>query len=148
MSKSIFAAFIFCMALFALFADRSGVAAAEKMIIKAEVNGTVLTAELEDNSSAKALYEKLRQGSITVGMHDFGNFEKTGKLGFSLPTNDTHFTTKPGDIILYQGDTLVFYYDTNTWDFTRLGKFRDVDQATLKKLFGEGNITAKVYIEK
>jgi len=31
-------------------------------------------------------------------------------------------TTEPGDVILYQGNQITIYYDTNTWSFTRLGK--------------------------
>ena len=36
--------------------------------------------------------------------------------------NDRQTTTSPGDLILYQGNSFVIYYDTNSWNFTRLGK--------------------------
>ncbi|MCC8061043.1 MAG: hypothetical protein LIO81_09465 [Clostridiales bacterium] len=116
--------------------------ATESMQIQVEVNGTILTALLEDNSSAQALYDKLADGSITIQMSDYANFEKVGSLGFDLPVNDTQITTKAGDIILYQGNQLVFYYDINSWSFTRLGEFQNIDQAGLKELFGAGGITA------
>ena len=101
-----------------------------------------LTARLVDNSSAVAFYELLKKGPLTVDMHDYGSFEKVGSLGTSLPRNDTQITTTAGDIILYQGNQITIYYDTNSWNFTRLGKVDGVTQAELKKILGKGNVTA------
>lgn len=107
-----------------------------------------LTATLVDNSSAVAFYELLKKGPLTVDMHDYGNFEKVGSLGTSLPRNDTQITTTAGDIILYQGNQITIYYDTNSWNFTRLGKVDEVTQAELKKILGKGNVTAVFEIFK
>ena len=68
----------------------------EAMRISVKVNGTVLTATLENNSSAKALYELLEQGEITVKAHDYGGFEKVGSLPVGLPRNDEDITTSAG----------------------------------------------------
>ena len=108
-------------------------------------NGTskhTLTATLNDNSSSRALVELLEKDSITIDMHDYGNFEKVGSLPSSLPRNDTQITTEPGDIILYQGNQITIYYDTNSWNFTLLGKFDGITKAELKKILGKGNVTA------
>lgn len=105
------------------------------------LNTTVLTATLEDNSSARAFAELLRQGEITVSMHDYGNFEKVGDLPTTLPRNDESITTRPGDIILYQGNQITLYYDTNTWSFTRLGSIEGATKESLIALLGEGNVT-------
>ena len=115
-----------------------------KISIKID-NGTAvntLTATLADNSSAKSFYTLLQKGSVTVNMHDYGNFEKVGPLPESLPRNDTQITTTAGDIILYQGNQITIYYDRNSWTFTRLGKVDNVTQAELKKILGSGNVTA------
>ena len=107
-----------------------------------------LTATLVDNSSATAFYELLKQGPVTIKMHDYGNFEKVGPLGTTLPRNDTQITTTAGDIILYQGNQITIYYDTNSWNFTRLGKVvstsstTSITQAELKKILGKGDVTA------
>ena len=107
-----------------------------------------LTATLADNSSATDFYELLKKGPLTVDMHDYGSFEKVGSLGTSLPRNDTQITTTAGDIILYQGNQITIYYDTNSWNFTRLGKVvstsstTSITQAELKKILGKGNVTA------
>ena len=101
-----------------------------------------LTATLVDNSSAVAFYELLKKGPLIIDMHDYGNFEKVGPLGTTLPRNDTQITTTAGDIILYQGNQITIYYDTNSWNFTRLGKVDGVTQAELKKILGKGDVTA------
>ena len=101
-----------------------------------------LTATLADNSSATAFYELLGKAPVTIEMHDYGSFEKVGSLPTSLPLNDTQITTSAGDIILYQGNQITIYYDTNSWNFTRLGKVDEVTQAELKKILGKGDVTA------
>ena len=110
----------------------------DEIIIK--VNGRVLNVKLEDNSSAKAFAEKLKSGGITISAHDYGNFEKVGNLGFNLPTNDKNITTEAGDLILYQGNQITLYYDTNSWNFTKLGKVQNVLQNELKEILGSGNV--------
>ena len=115
--------------------------------IQIKVNNQVLDVELEDNSSAKAFVEKLKETDIIVNAHDYGNFEKVGELGFSLPTNDKKITTEPGDLILYQGNQITLYYDTNTWSFTKLGKVKGVSGEELKNILGSGEVTLTFTLE-
>ena len=110
--------------------------------ITSDSGSHTLAATLADNSSAMAFYELLEKGPVTIKMTDYGNFEKVGPLGTKLPRNDTQITTQAGDIILYQGNQITIYYDTNSWNFTRLGKVDGVTQAELKKNLGKGNVTA------
>ena len=110
--------------------------------ITSDSGSHTLAATLADNSSAMAFYELLEKGPVTIKMTDYGNFEKVGPLGTKLPRNDTQITTQAGDIILYQGNQITIYYDTNSWNFTRLGKVDGVTQAELKKILGKGNVTA------
>lgn len=116
-------------------------AVAEEAVIYAHVGTEVLEIALARNSSAEALLELLKKGDVKVEMEDYGEFEKTGDLGATLPTNDERFTTGPGDVILYLGKKIVIYYDTNTWSFTRLGKVRGKSQKDLKRLLGSGDVT-------
>ena len=118
-----------------------------EQLLKIEVNGNTFYADFEDNSSAKALKEKLQAGSLTLDMEDYGGFEKVGDLPFSLPTNDGNITTSAGDVILYQGNKLTIYYDTNTWNFTKVAKIRDAD-SSLKSKLGEGTVKATFTITK
>ncbi|MCG6189501.1 cyclophilin-like fold protein [Maribellus maritimus] len=106
------------------------------------VNGTTeLTATLVENSSASALIELLKNNSLTIEMRDYGNMEKVGSIGTTLPRNDEQITTEPGDIILYQGNALVIYYAPNSWNFTRLGKIDNINQEDLKASLGDGDVT-------
>ncbi len=117
-----------------------------KDMLKIAVNGTALTATLADNSSAQALKELLAEGPITIQMHDYGNFEKVGPLGQSLPTNNEQIHTQAGDLILYQGDQFVIYYDTNTWNFTRLGRINHVSAQELREVLGDGDVSVTLSI--
>ena len=119
----------------------------EENTMKIQIGDTVFTAILEDNSSAEALKELLMEGPLTIDMSDSGNMEKVGPIGTSLPTNDEHISTVAGDIILYQGNSLVIYYNTNTWNFTRLGKINGVTQSELMEVLGDGNVTVTLTLE-
>ncbi|WP_432999815.1 cyclophilin-like fold protein [Treponema socranskii] len=128
-------------------AAKAGAAGANAMKITITVNGKTLTASLYDNSSARALVELLKKRSVTIDMHDYGNFEKVGELPVSLPRNDTPTNTDAGDLILYQGKSFVIYYDKNSWNFTLLGKLEGITKAELKALLGKGNVTAVLAVQ-
>ena len=104
------------------------------------VAGKTITAAFEDNSSATAFAEKLATGPVTVSMSDYGNFEKVGSLGFSLPRNDRSINTVPGDIILYQGNQITIYYDTNSWTFTKLAHIPGATTESMKAFLGDGTV--------
>lgn len=122
----------------------------ENSIIKLTVGGRSFTATLVNNSSTDALKEHLAQGDLSIRMNDYGDMEKVGSLGFSLPRNDRQTTTGPGDLILYQGSSLVIYYDTNSWNFTRLGHVDGVStrEEMLGLLGGTGEITLTLSLNK
>ena len=109
--------------------------------MKITAGDTTFTATFADNSSAEALKELLAEGPLTISMSDYAGMEKVGSIGTSLPRNDEQITTGAGDIILYQGNSLVSYYDTYSWNFTRIGKINDVTQAELLEAFGDGEVT-------
>lgn len=117
--------------------------------LKLTIGSRTFTATLAENSSVKALKEHLIKGDITIRMNDYGNMEKVGPLGMTLPRNDRQITTAPGDLILYQGNSFVIYYDTNSWNFTRLGKVDGVDtrEEMLGLLGGEGEITVTLSLD-
>ena len=119
----------------------------EAPVLIIEANGRTFRAVLENNSSAEALAEKLKEGQILVKMSDYGNFEKVGPLPWSLPANDTQITTSPGDVILYQGDKITVYYDENSWNFTRLARIENVTREDLLAAFGEGDVTMTFRLE-
>ena len=115
--------------------------------IKIRVNNEVLDIKLENNLASRALVEKLKQGNITVKANEYGNFEKVGDLGFSLPTNDIRITTKPGDLMLYQGSQITLFYNSNSWSYTKLGEVVGKSQDELKSILGNDNVTLVISLE-
>lgn len=118
----------------------------EEQTLKISFGQYELEAIFEKNSSADAFKELLEKGPITINMSDYGNFEKVGSLGTTLPRNDTSITTEPGDIILYQGNSITIYYDTNTWNFTKLAKITDSEN--LKEKLGDGTVLVTFSLSK
>lgn len=119
----------------------------EDNTMKITAGDTSFTAILADNSSVEALKELLAEGPLTISMSDYAGMEKVGPIGTSLPRNDEQISTGAGDIILYQGNSLVIYYDTNSWNFTRIGKIEDVMGEELLEAFGDGDVTVTFSLE-
>ncbi|MCI9081914.1 MAG: hypothetical protein HFI70_06305 [Lachnospiraceae bacterium] len=102
--------------------------------IDIKVGESTLTADLEDNESAKALKELLEEGPLTIPASDYGGFEKVCTLGSKLPSNDSQTTTNAGDICLYNGSQIVIFYGSNSWAYTKLGKIPDVEKEELERI--------------
>ena len=117
-----------------------GSAANPNDVIKLKVNDAVFDVELENNSATQELMKTLKNGNVTINASDYGNFEKVGELGFSLPTNDENVNTAPGDIVLYQGNQISLFYDSHSWSYTKIGKIQNVDSNQLKNVLGSGDV--------
>ena len=131
----------FLLALAMVFLSLSvGSAANPNDVIKLKVNDAVFDVELENNSATQELMKTLKNGNVTINASDYGNFEKVGELGFSLPTNDENVNTAPGDIVLYQGNQISLFYDSHSWSYTKIGKIQNVDSNQLKNVLGSGDV--------
>ena len=119
-----------------------------QMEITIDVNGNKLTAALADSTAAKELAEKLKSGSVTVTLNEYGGFEKVGDLPWSLTKSDKQVSTEPGDIMLYQGDQMTIFYNSNSWSYTKLGSIENTTQEELESLFGEGDITVTLSLKE
>jgi len=42
--------------------------------------------------------------------------------------------TQPGDIVLYSGNQLVIFFDSNSWNYTRLGRIEGLSTNELTTL--------------
>ncbi len=113
--------------------------AVQKM--KLTVNGTTLTAAFSDTQAARELAERLAEAPVTVSLSEYGGFEKVGKLPWTLNRTDVQTETKPGDIMLYQGNQMTVFYGTNTWSYTSLASIEGVTAEELAALFGSGDIS-------
>lgn len=59
-------------------------------------------------------------------MKPYGGFEQVGSLPESIVSNDVQITTSPGDIALYSGNSIVIFFGTNSWAYTKLGHIEGV----------------------
>ncbi len=108
--------------------------------------GNKIEVKLSKNSTTKSLIELLKQGDITYYADDYGNFEKVGNIGHNLPRNDIQITTKPGDVILYQGNQICLFVKSNSWSYTRLGKINGFTISELNDLLGIGRGSTQITI--
>lgn len=127
------------LAVFAVHAQNTG------ENVKVKINDKIFDVELEDNPATQELVKTLENGNITVNATDYGNFEKVGDLGFSLPTSDEQVTTAPGDIVLYQGNQVSLFYESHSWSYTKLGKIQNV--TGLKDVLGSGDVTIEFILD-
>ena len=108
-------------------------------LVKVKINDEVFDVKLENNSATQELVKELKKGNVTVNASEYGGFEKVGELGFSLPRSDKYITTSVGDIVLYNGDEISLFYNSNSWSYTKLGKVQSIKD--LKKILGTGDVT-------
>lgn len=157
MKKSLFAIISMCLLTFTACAQGSSdktvnqKGADEKMNQKLyiTIGEKKATATLEENVATKALVEKLKAGSVTYNAHDYGGFEKVGDLGFSLPTKDRQMTSQSGDIFLYVGSSLVFFYGSNSWSYTKIGTLDGMSKSEVKDFLqgGKGEVRITLSLE-
>ena len=140
MKKSLLTILTFCILSFSACAQSSKPTGEKTMgtTINVTINGVTKTATLVDNVATKALFELLSKGNIIVKTDDYGGFEKVGTLGTRLPTDNSQIDTVPGDIVLYQGNSISFFYDNNSWSYTMLGKLDITDVNEIKTFLAAG----------
>ena len=98
----------------------------------------------EDNDSVRALVELAGTEGLTVALSGYGGFEQVRSLGTSLPRSDVQTVTGPGDIVLYSGSSIVLFYGSNSWAYTRLGKIQGLDESELRQLLGGGDVSIRL----
>ena len=99
--------------------------------IRVTVGSSSFIVNLEDNETAKALKEILTDEDLIISASNYGGFEKVCQLGKTLPHNDKQITTEAGDVMLYSGNQIVFFYGANSWSYTRIGK---VEASSIEEL--------------
>ena len=112
----------------------------EDRYLKITVNNEELIVKLENNAASNELYNYLNNESVTVNAHKYGNFEAVGALPFSLTTSNQEYKTKPGDVMLYQGNQITIFYDSNTWSYTKLGKITNKSNEELKNILNKEDV--------
>lgn len=102
--------------------------------INLSLNNTSIPISWEENKSVEELSSLLKNGSIIVNTKRYGGFEQVGRLPQSIVKNDVQMTTTAGDIVLYNGNSIVLFYGSNSWAYTKLGRIDDMSTEKIKKL--------------
>lgn len=107
------------------------------------------TVVLVDNVGTRAMIAALHAGSITFTAHDYGDFEKVGALGQSLPTDDHKINTSAGDVVLYNGNNICIFYGSNTWSYTRIGRLENMSADEVRRFVraDEGQVEVTLSIQ-
>jgi hypothetical protein len=107
--------------------------------LRIRVGSDTFTATLFDNPTTTAFMARL---PLTVTMTELNGNEKYYDLPQNLPTNAVNPSTiQVGDLLLYNANTLVLFYQTfsTSYRYTRMGR---VDNPTgLATALGRSNVT-------
>ena len=108
------------------------------MIVSLMIGDERYNIETVGNPTAADFYKRVSSEPLSLKMEDYGGFEKNAELPWELSSDeDEQVTVQPGEIVLYQGKTLVLLYEENTAAYTRLGiisETEDVKEELFKKL--------------
>ena len=96
-----------------------------KMKIEIQIGDTVKIAELENNASTEELITILSDGELKMSASNYGGFEKVCTIGQLISRDDKQITTRPGDVMLYNGSQIVIFYESNSWAYTSIGHINE-----------------------
>lgn len=99
--------------------------------IEIQIGDQTMVASLEGNEATEELVSLLEADEIVMSASNYGGFEKVCSIGQSISRDDEQIATEPGDIMLYNGNQLVIFYDSNSWSYTRIGRI-DATQEELE----------------
>ena len=110
------------------------------MNVKATLNGQDFDIELADNDTARAFAEML---PLSGTLSELNGNEKYLMVDETLPSNPSNpGTIEAGDVMLYQDDCIVVFYETHStsYSYTRIGKVTDT--TGLAAAVGSGSVEA------
>ena len=110
------------------------------MNVAATLNGQDFDIELADNDTARAFAGML---PLSGTMSELNGNEKYLRVSDALPSNPTNpGTIEAGDVMLYQDDCIVVFYETHpsSYTYTRIGKITDA--TGLVAAVGSGSVQA------
>lgn len=95
--------------------------------VSININGKTFIADVADNETTDAFLDIL---PLDVDMQELNGNEKYFRLLSPLPSSPKSFDViEAGDVMLYQDDYIVIFYETHTtsYTYTRIGKIEDAE---------------------
>lgn len=111
----------------------------EGFAMKLTISETEVPVTWEDNDSVRAIMDMVSERPLNIQMSMYGGFEQVGELGQSIVRDDKQTVTGSGDIVLYSGNSIVIFYGSNSWAYTRLGHI-DLSEGQIRDLLGNEDV--------
>lgn len=112
--------------------------------MKLYIDNNEVEVEWENNDSVNQIIELTKNSDLIINSHRFGGFEQVGEIGHNIVSNNKQITTKPGDIVLYNGNNLVVFFGSNSWSYTKLGSIKNKTQSDLKALLDKNGVVITI----
>ena len=112
----------------------------EVRTMKLAIGETEVPVTWENNASVADLQKNL---PLTIQMSQYGGFEQVGSIGRGIVRDDQEITTHYGDIVLYAGNQIVIFYDSNSWAYTRLGHI-NLSQQEMTELLSKHDVSITI----
>ena len=112
--------------------------------IHIKINDSLIAPIWLDNDSVNALKELIKD-ELVIELHQYGDFEQTGSLGTNIISHDEEMDVRCGDIVLYNSNQICFYYASNHYSFTRLGRLPLSESETIDLLDAE-SVTLTMFL--
>lgn len=107
--------------------------------ITVTIGSQQFSATLADTGTARTFADRL---PLTLDMQDVNNNEKAFNLAEALPSDpENPGTINNGDLMLYNSNTIVLFYESfdTSYTYTRIGRLTDPDG--LSQVLGTGDVT-------
>ena len=112
--------------------------------LKLLIDNLEVEVDWEQNDSVNQLIELAKKDKVVIEANRYGGFEQVGSLGRSIKSNDVNITTEPGDIVLYNDSSIVVFFGSNSWSYTKLGKIRNKNSNELKRILDKDKTTLTI----
>lgn len=77
-------------------------------------------------------------------MSKYSDFEQVGELGKTYSSSDKRLTAEAGDIMLYSENKIFVFYGENTWEYTQIGRIKNLGEDEIKRLLSNENVELKL----
>ncbi|MFP7708023.1 cyclophilin-like fold protein [Trueperella sp. LYQ141] len=86
------------------------------------IDGHPLDVTWQNSATVSQLAQLSESQALSLNAQPYGGFELVSELPTKITRSDRPYRATRGDILLYQGNTLVVMLGQNSWEYTPLGR--------------------------